>query len=175
MKKIILIRHAKSSWKFPELKDVERPLKKRGVKDAALMANVLKETNVTVDLMYSSPAERAMATAKAFAAEMGIEETNIVTEPLLYMESRTKMRKLVSDLDDRYNSVALVSHNPELTDFANQLTGEQIEWIPTSGFVCVEFTQGTWKEAEGKTGKLLFFEFPKKHRKKIEKDESKIL
>jgi phosphohistidine phosphatase len=175
MKTIILIRHAKSSWKFPDLKDVERPLKKRGTTDAALMANVLKDMQVRPDKIISSPAVRALATAKAFAGQAGFDDADILVDPRLYLESKTKLSQLVTGLDDAFQTIALVSHNPGITDFANFLANDTIENIPTSGIVGIQFDCNSWSEIEKGKGKQLFFEIPKKHRKKIEKAETKIL
>jgi len=167
MKTIILIRHAKSSWKFPDLKDVERPLKKRGVRDAAMMAAVLQDMHLTIDKVISSPAERAMSTAKAFTAE-----ENIVVDQRLYLESKAKLLNLLNELDNSLQCIAIVSHNPDLTDFANFLANDNIENIPTSGIVGIQFDCNSWAEVEKGKGKRVFFEVPKKHRKKIEKAES---
>jgi len=175
MKTIILIRHAKSSWKFPDLKDIERPLKKRGTTDAVLMANVLKEMQVQPDKIISSPAVRALETAKAFAGETGFNDADIIIDQRLYLESKTKLLNLLNELDDAFQTIALVSHNPGITDFANALANDNIENIPTSGMVAIQFDCNSWSEIEKGKGKRLFFEIPKKYRKKIEKAETKIL
>jgi phosphohistidine phosphatase len=170
MKTIILIRHAKSSWKFTDLKDIERPLKKRGARDAALMSTILHEINLPFDKIISSPAERAMSTAIAFAPA-----EKIVTDPRLYLESIYKLLTVVHEQEETINCIAMVSHNPDLTDFANFLANADIKNIPTSGIVGIQFECNSWKEIEKGKGRLLFFEVPKKHRKKIEKAEGKIL
>ena len=166
MKTIILIRHAKSSWKFLDLKDIERPLKKRGGRDAAIMASVLKEMQLPIDKLISSPAERALTTAKAFA-----EEKDVAVDQRLYLESKSKLLNLVHDLDESLQCVALVSHNPDLTDFANFLANDNIENIPTAGMVGIRFDCNSWREIEKGKGQRLFFEVPKTHRKEIEKAE----
>ena len=131
MKKIVLIRHAKSSWEFPELKDVDRPLKKRGLDDAPLMGKVLKDLHITPDVIISSPAARAMTTAKMIAQEIGFDQNQIIADPKLYLESKSKLLKEINAIDDRYNIVFLVGHNPGLTDLANSLSGDSIDNIPT--------------------------------------------
>src|ERR1041384_1277380 len=124
MKTIVLIRHAKSSWKYPELKDIERPLKKRGFNDAAIMAKVLKDKHIIPGLIISSPAVRAVETAKIFAHGFGYSVNLIEREPKLYLETKSRLLKTVKKMDDRYTSVFLVSHNPGISDLANTLTGE---------------------------------------------------
>ncbi|SRR5258705_1605258 len=175
MKTIVLIRHAKSSWKFPELKDIDRPLKKRGLNEAPLMGKVLKDLHLTPDLIVTSPAVRAMTTAKMIAHEFGFIENQIIPEHKLYMESKSKLLKEINKIDDKYNTVFLVGHNPGLTDLANYLSGESIDNIPTSGAFGIQFECNTWAEVEKGKGKKTFFEFPKKHRKKVEKSEKQVL
>ena len=168
MKTIILIRHAKSSWKFHDLKDIERPLKKRGQKDAARMAHVLREMKIHIDKFISSPAERALSTAIAFALR-----DEIAVDQRLYLESKSKLLSVIQELDENFQSVVLFSHNPDLTDFANFLANDTIENIPTAGMVGIQFDVNSWKEIEKGKGKRLFFEIPKKYRKEKEKAEAK--
>jgi phosphohistidine phosphatase len=175
MKKIVLVRHAKSSWKFPELKDFDRPLKKRGLNEAPLMGKVLKDIHITPDLIITSPAVRAMTTAKMIAQEIGFNENLIIAEPRLYLESKSKLLKEINTIDEKYNTVFLVGHNPGLTDLANSLLGDSIDNIPTSGAVGIQFECNTWMEVEKGKGKKLFFEVPKKHREKVEKTEKQVL
>src|SRR6185503_19133772 len=103
MKSLILVRHAKSSWKHPELKDIERPLKKRGLRDAPVIGKVLKELHVKPDVIISSPAERALATAKILAGELGLGKSDIKEEPNLYLNSGSKLLHEINALDDQFN------------------------------------------------------------------------
>lgn len=176
MKKIVLVRHAKSSWKFPELKDLDRPLKKRGLDDAPLMGKVLQEHEVKPDLIISSPAERALITAKIIANQIGYDEANIISNPHLYLESRSNLLKEIQALDDMHNTVFFIGHNPGVTNLANYLSsGKSIDNIPTCGAVAIQFEVESWKDIEKGEGKLLFFDIPKKVRKKIEKTEKQVL
>jgi len=175
MKTIILVRHAKSSWKDTDLKDRERPLKKRGERDAALMANVLRDRGFTPALIITSHAKRAEATAKIIASEYGHNEKLIDTRRKLYMRSGNKMINVINDIDDRHDVVFLVSHNPGLTDLANLLTNDSIDNIPTSGVVAISFDVQSWSEVASGKGKKLLFEVPKTHRAQIEKVEEPVL
>ncbi|MFI5219314.1 MAG: SixA phosphatase family protein [Bacteroidia bacterium] len=175
MKTIILLRHAKSSWKFPELKDSDRPLNKRGLKDAPLMGKVLKSLQITPDLIITSPAVRAMTTANMIAQEFDFKENQILVKPSLYLESKSEILKEINKIDDLYNTVFLVSHNPGLTDLANDLSGESIDNIPTAGAMAIQFDCNSWTEVEKSKSKKMFFEIPKAHRKKIEKTKKQIL
>jgi len=165
MKTLVLIRHAKSSWKFPELKDVERPLKKRGLKEAPLMGNVLKDLPITPDCILSSPAVRALTTAQLIAGEYGMDASKVMTLPGLYMEPASKLLEAIHTIGNEYNVVFFVGHNPGLHDLAVSLSGENIENLPTGGAFGLEFHCETWEEAGRENAKKIFFEFPKKHRK----------
>lgn len=175
MKTLVLIRHGKSSWKDKNLKDIERPLKKRGLADGSLMTKVLKERQIIPDLIITSPAARALETAKILASEYSMDTNQIVTESRLYMESKGKLLKEINKIDEKFNTVFLISHNPAITDLANTLTGEEIKNIPTSGAFAVQFENITWAEVDKTKGKKTFFEVPKNHRKKVEKNEKPVL
>ena len=175
MKTLVLIRHGKSSWKDKELKDLERPLKKRCLSDASLISKVLKDIQITPEQIITSPAARALETAKVIASEYNIDTTQIVTESGLYLESKGKLMKEINKINEQFNTVFLISHNPGLTDLANALTGESVKNIPTCGALAIQFESGTWAEVDKGKGKKLFFEVPKTHRKKFEKNEKPVL
>ena len=175
MKTLVLIRHAKSSWKFPELKDFDRPLNERGLNDAPLMGNVLKHLEMIPDRIISSPAVRAIATAEIIAQALGCSEEQIIHEPKLYLVSKSKIKKVINKADDTFKTLFIVSHNPGLTELANDLAGTDIDNIPTSGAFGIQFETGSWAEIEKGKGKNIFFEYPKKHKKQIEKSESQVL
>src|SRR6188768_2669310 len=131
-KTLLLIRHAKSSWDDPSQQDYDRPLNDRGKTDAPAMAKRLhKEKAITLDGIISSPAKRAFSTAKFFADEFDIKKKNIMEWPELYEASLNKFYTAVLGLDDDYTSVALFSHNPGITAFANSLTNARIDDMPT--------------------------------------------
>lgn len=175
MKKLVLIRHAKSSWKFSELTDLQRPLKKRGLTDAALMGRVLKDLSIMPDAIITSPAVRAKNTARLIAKEILYDEKKIKRQSSIYMESKSKLIDAIKAIKDDYNTVYVVGHNPGLTDVANFFTGESVDNIPTSGVFGIEFECNTWREVEKEKGKKLFFEVPKTHRDQVEKIEEQVI
>src|SRR6478609_4431972 len=119
-KSLIIVRHAKSSWDDVTQKDFDRPLNDRGKRDAPAMAKRMhKEKDIQLDAIISSPAKRAFTTAKFFADEFDIKKKNIIEWPELYEASLNKFYTAVLGLDDDYTSVALFSHNPGITAFAN--------------------------------------------------------
>ncbi len=163
MKTIYLVRHAKSSWKYPNLDDFERPLNKRGRKSAPLMGAILKKLKVAPDLIVSSPANRAAMTARIIADKISYPLDNIRYSESMYEFSANALIDVVEHLDDVLNKAMLVGHNPALTDLANYIGNKPISNIPTSGVFCVELDISSWKKISENCGKLKFFEFPKKH------------
>lgn len=159
---LYLVRHAKSSWDNPELDDFDRPLNDRGKRDAPRMARRMKEREIVPDLLYSSPAARALKTCKEFAKVLGIKESAIKTDPELYHAGADLLLKKIQGLNDKHDMVMVFGHNPGLTEFANLLTGEHILNIPTAGVVAIRFKSGSWKAIGEGTGKLEFFDFPKR-------------
>jgi len=165
MKTLYLIRHAKSSWDDPDLGDFERPLNKRGKKDAPNMAKRLKEKRVTPDLMISSPAIRAFDTCKEFAKILDYDKDKIKTEKRLYHANEDQILTVIRELKDRERDeeevVILFGHNPGLTEFANVLLNESIDNIPTCGIVKAHLKIDRWKDASIGCGALESFDFPK--------------
>ncbi|MCS6987916.1 MAG: histidine phosphatase family protein [Chloroherpetonaceae bacterium] len=162
MKTLYLIRHAKSSWDYPELTDFERPLSKRGLRDAPFMGMLLREKQIKPDLFLSSPAKRAWTTAQLFASAMDFGADKIVAEPRIYEASRETLLSVIQALPDELQSVAVFCHNPAVTDLANHLTDKKVDNIPTSGVFSIAFDSPTWRSlGEGK-GVFQFFLYPKK-------------
>jgi len=160
MKNLILIRHAKSSWNDAALSDRARPLNKRGKRDAPQMGRLLKDKGLPPDAILSSPAKRALKTAKLIAAEIGYPKQRIDVREEIYEQSPAALVELVAGLEAGWNRVFLVGHNPELTDLANRLTGSNIENVPTGGIVSVEFSASSWRECAQEGGRLALFERP---------------
>ncbi len=161
MKTIYLVRHAKSSWDFPDLDDFLRPLSERGKLDAPRMGKFLQDQQVHPDLVLSSPAERAFKTAKRVIATLGIDKREIVTDKAIYHAWPDRLLKVITELDDLHASVMLFGHNPGLTELANLLTSGSIDNIPTTGVVGISFDVGYWRDIGYGAGKQLFFHFPK--------------
>lgn len=158
---LYLIRHAKSSWKNPELEDSQRPLNSRGERDAPEMAERLKARSLSVDLMISSPALRAKRTAQIIARALDYSSSQIKYDWELYHAGSNLLFNIMNKIPDRFSSVCLFGHNPGFTYFANALGGLDIYNIPTSGVVCLEFSE-PWSKIKEGNGKLVFFDYPKK-------------
>ncbi len=163
MKTLYLIRHAKSSWKNPSLKDAERPLNCRGKKDAPNMGRLLEKQKDIPELIISSPAKRALDTAKKIAREVGYPLKKIVIEQKLYMAEQSDFIAVIEKVKKSVNSLMIFSHNFGLTLFANYISGSDIINIPTCGIVRIDFEIEKWKEITKAKGTLIFFEYPKKN------------
>ncbi|MTI19740.1 histidine phosphatase family protein [Fulvivirga sp. RKSG066] len=161
MKTLYLIRHAKSSWKFPELSDAERPLNKRGKRDAPDMGKRLKNKGLFPDLMLSSPANRALTTCQMIAKALDYPKEAIETDRRVYHAGVSELLRVVQGIDDTWNTVCLFGHNPGFTDFANELTHSDIYNIPTCGVFACSFDVDSWKDVGYGKGKRTHYDFPK--------------
>ncbi len=163
MKTLILVRHAKSSWDNINLTDIKRPLNQRGKRDAPFMGELLKDKSIMPDLIISSPAERALSTAKILAEKIQYPENKIEINKRIY---RVVFRDLYNEVKNFYNSfskIMMVGHNPELTDFLSSVTNTYVEDIPTAGICTIELNISGWIDICEGCGKLLSLEYPRKY------------
>ena len=163
MKKLFLIRHAKSSWDFPDLPDFERTLNKRGKRDAPFMGKILYKQNIIPDSIITSPAVRALTTAEIFAKELGFPKKDIVRNKNIYDCGLGDLEDIVQSIPDEYSTVFLFGHNPAVTSYSNHLGDKYIDGLPTCAVVGIELNINNWKAAERNTGKTFLFEYPKKY------------
>jgi phosphohistidine phosphatase len=161
MKQLLLIRHAKSSWDDLSISDSERPLNERGKRDAPVMAQRLLDQKVAIDAFYSSPARRAKKTAAIFAKEYKIPKKDILFIPELYGAQEEVFYEVISKADDRFQNIAIFSHNPGITDFANELTNTKIDNIPTCGVFSVKVDCKKWADFKKAKKEFWFFDHPK--------------
>lgn len=162
MKKIYLVRHAKSFWGDQSIPDFDRPLNKRGKKDAPFMGQVLNENKIIPDLIIASPAKRTKKTAMVIADKVGYPVKKILYNEELYEASYSTIIKVLKKLDEEYTSVMMFAHNPGLTLLNNHVSNQYIDNIPTCGIVGLELEK-KWSELDKNTCKFLFFEYPKLH------------
>jgi phosphohistidine phosphatase len=159
-KQLLLMRHAKSSWEKPELSDHERPLSDRGLRDAPLMGRLLAQNHLAPDLIVSSSAVRALATAQRVAQELGYREQLLVA-PQLYHTEPDEMARFVSTLPEQHRQILIVGHNPGLEEWLAILTGQKRP-MPTAAVALLELPLNVWSELSNTTmGKLQEFWTPK--------------
>lgn len=161
-KQLIIIRHGKSDWAEPGVHDFDRPLNHRGNKNAPEMAARLSRKNLIPQLVVSSPAKRAITTAGHFSKTWEIPLEEIQQEPSIYEANVTALLRVVNQLDNKEDRVAMVGHNPGLTDFINYLADAHIYNMPTAGIVVIDFLFDDWSMVSQHTGSLFLFDCPKK-------------
>lgn len=161
MKRVALMRHAKSSWNSPELTDFERPLNKRGLRDAPMMGARLARQGFSTDFMLTSPARRAAATAQEVARSIGFPVDRIRAEPGLYLADPDRLLAAARDSSETDDSIMLFGHNPGFTILANELGDLTLDNLPTCGVAVFEFDIRRWPDLEYGSGRLRLFDFPK--------------
>ena len=163
MKLLTLARHAKSSWKQLDLEDFARPLNRRGKRDAVFMGQRLAAIGFLPDAILSSPAKRARSTARRLAKEIGYPKSEVAFEESIYHAPLERLLGLVKELDDTLAHVALVGHNPGFTELSGFLSQDDIGDVPPCGVVRLQLAVSSWLEVDGNCGRLLDFDFPKRH------------
>ena len=159
MRRLLLIRHAKSSHKDLELDDHERPLNRRGEADAITMARHLADKDEHLDVIFASTATRALDFAQTIS-----DFTGIALEPNLsfYTFSADQLLEILSNLPDNAHSIAIVGHNPALTQAVNRLTDAGISNVPTAGVVAINCAIERWQDILEVQSELDYFDYPKK-------------
>lgn len=154
MKSVLILRHAKSSWKHPDIDDHDRPLNKRGKRDAPIMGNLLKNERLVPDLIISSTAKRAHSTAKDVAKSSGYKG-KITLDHSLYAAEPAAYIDVLHHLSNEYTRVLMVGHNPGVEELVSMITGEE-HLMPTCSLVHIQFPINSWNEIKYKArGKLL--------------------
>jgi phosphohistidine phosphatase len=161
MKTIYIVRHAKSSWDFPHLSDHERPLLEKGKKRTRLINDYLIQNKITVDLMVTSHAVRAYETARIIARAIDYPKEGIRVDRMIYHANADRLIDQFYDLSDEFKSIMIIGHNPTLTNFANQYLDKKIEWLPTSGVICINFETDRWEDISRAKYKPVFVVYPK--------------
>lgn len=159
MKRLLIFRHAKSSWTDPNLSDFERPLNERGLRTAPFMGKLIVERGLSPAAIVSSPAKRARQTAELVVNEIGVE-TNLSFDDRIYEASPNALRIVVSETISDLTSVMIVGHNPGIEGFIRHLTGK-IESMPTAALAVIDLNIESWKEINHDTGSLITIIRPK--------------
>ncbi len=163
MKTVYLIRHAKSSWENHDLKDIDRPLNKRGKRDAPFMAKLLQEKGVKPDAIISSPANRAYTTACEFAKAFDIPEEDILQEEAIYEAYASEVLAIIQNQPKHRRTILIFGHNPTFTNLANLFTDDYIDNVPTCGVVKIEAITNNWPSFTDESGNLVEFLYPKQY------------
>jgi phosphohistidine phosphatase len=161
MKTLTIFRHAKSSWNNPGLQDHDRPLNRRGERDAPMMGERLQAAGIRPSLILSSPAARAWTTAKFLADAISYPTEFLQRDPSLYHAGLNKLYDVITAQDEGFNSITIVGHNPGLTDLANDLIPNLTSNLPTAGFVSILIDSDDWDLRTRNSAKLIEYNYPK--------------
>jgi phosphohistidine phosphatase len=144
MRQLILIRHASASAGALHGGDYERPLDAKGNEDAAEMGRRLAGRGLRADLVLSSAAARALATARAIVEGIGYLPDEVESDEDLYCASAEKLLGTLQEIPDTVDHAVLVAHNPGISELAAWLTGEPAIALPTCAVVRIEIDVGSW-------------------------------
>jgi phosphohistidine phosphatase len=165
MKYILLLRHAKSSWKDTSLSDHDRPLNKRGKSTAPIMGQRLAIKEYQPQHIISSTAKRAFDTATIVANKINISIEDIEVKGNLFHAWPDEISEIIAQCDDLINKLMVVGHNPGMIMYANDLLkSRRFENIPTAGLVTISIDINNWKEilnTENITCQLIDYDYPK--------------
>ncbi|PKQ64334.1 hypothetical protein BZG02_05825 [Labilibaculum filiforme] len=165
MKRLILVRHAKTEGIRYDISDYQRNLIDRGISDSKLIANKLFLKNNIPDLMISSPANRAIETSLLFANVLHYPLDKIEQNDDLYDGFTThEFLDLLHKLGKDHETIMVVGHNPSIEYLAFNLTEEFYHSVPTCTVIGIDFQIQNWSDIEARTGKLAFYEYPKKYK-----------
>lgn len=162
MKSITLLRHAKSSWHTAGLADRDRPLNKRGQRDAPIMGKRIGAQDIRPSLIISSPAVRAWTTARIIAESINYPREFLQRDERLYGASVDTILDVIADQDPGFNNLMIVGHNPGLTRFANYLVEDITPNLPTCGVVSVLIDSDDWNLRGRPVATLTLFDHPKR-------------
>jgi phosphohistidine phosphatase len=162
VKRLTVVRHAKSDWSLPDQNDWDRTLSPRGQRDAPEMARRLRHRKLRPDQIVSSPAVRAISTAMILARELKVPASSVLQDERLYLASPDVMLTIAHETDSGVDHLMLFGHNPGMTEFANLLSsGDQIDNLPTCGYFTAQFKISEWRDLAFHTGLMSEFDYPK--------------
>jgi len=159
MRTLYLLRHAKSSWKDANLADFDRPLSGRGRRAAETVGLFLKDKEITLDLVVSSPAVRARQTIE-IVLRSAKQRPELRFDERIYEATVGRLLEIVSQLENEHKAVLLVGHNPGMQELLALLTGQSEEY-PTASLTKITFKNLKWAEVGNKKGSLEWFVKPK--------------
>jgi len=163
-KRLSILRHAKSSWDDRRLSDHDRPLNKRGLRDAPALGLRLKDEGIIPNRILASSAERAQETARLVGKPLGFTADTIHTNEGMYLASAGTLTDIASECDDKIEHLMIVAHNPGMTDLVNRLSNVQLDNLPTCGIFCIDFDIDSWQQLPGSSGICNWYHYPKLQR-----------
>jgi len=161
MKTIYIVRHAKSSWADLTMRDIERPLNKRGNTDGPMMSKMCFDKSYIPELLITSNAQRALETSTYFKMQFGIGDSDLIINNRLYHAPEDTYFEECQVLSDEISSVMMFGHNPGITYLANSVTDNYIDNVPTCGVLVLKSNSESWMNVDPSNCKLVDFLYPK--------------
>jgi phosphohistidine phosphatase len=160
-KTLILVRHATAEDQNFRTRDFDRNLNNKGLAEAETMGNWLAASGARPDIFISSPAFRAFKTAEIFAKQLGVTTGSINSRSDIYDGGPRAYLSAVNTVSESFSTLILFGHNPDITYFAEYLSGASIGSMKKSGVAFIEFGDQKWEEISAKTGNLVLYKTPK--------------
>lgn len=161
VKKLHLIRHAKSSWNNSYLADIDRPLNERGMRSCQTMAAKIAEAGCPFTDVFCSPAVRARSTIEQISETLADRRIDWQVDNALYTFDFQDLLRWCRGVDDVIAQIVIIGHNPAMTDFINEMSDRTIENLPTCGYAQLWFETQSWQTLPAKSAKLVSFLKPK--------------
>ena len=161
MKSLLIVRHAKSSWDSPTLKDFDRPLNERGKRDAPAMAARILERGIHPNVFVTSTANRALSTAQAFHEVFKAKKEQLILVPELYHAAPQVFYEVMASLEDDWKTAVIFSHNPGITAFVNSLEVAHVDDMPTCAVFGVQADVKHWQDFAAAAKSFWLFDYPK--------------
>lgn len=162
MKKLYVVRHAKSDWdNAAEIMDIDRPLNSRGVRNAYEMASRLNSKKLNPDSIIASNGIRALHTAVIFAHELNFDSQKITIIPELYHSSASEMLRQIKNTSDSSETLMLFAHNPGISEFASFVNKVKYIDVATCGVLEINVNTSSWSDINFDKMDLVSYDFPK--------------
>lgn len=161
MLRLTLVRHATASWDGSQARDFERPLDAGGRREAPVMALRARNLRRAPDLLVSSPAVRAISTARLFAERFGVPEADIVEEPRIYDASLPTLVDVLRSLPADASHVMVFGHNPGLSELSRWLATCPFDDMPTCAVATFDLAVDAWPEVDAGCGRLVRYLHPR--------------
>jgi len=158
MKRIYIVRHAKSSWDDLTLGDKQRPLNKRGKRDAPIMAQRISERHKTIDMLCSSSSQRTRETAGHFMGHLTFTKVEYMDK--IYHAPSDVLLEVIHDLPPEAETAMILGHNPGSTNLYNHFADEYLDNLPTCGVFMLEI-DGEWSDADQQNTSVTYLTYPK--------------
>jgi phosphohistidine phosphatase len=161
-RKLFIIRHGKSSWDNEGLDDIDRPLAERGTRNAETMARRMKDLALVPDLIFTSPASRALNTALIMSRVWGLDPSSLQIYDDLYMAYVSEITGVIGNAPEEVSNLAIFGHNPTFTLYANTLLPDPLDNLPTAGVVIVTLASDSWKGIGREHVRQTYVDYPKR-------------